>query len=256
MGSTTNSPWVASMKTTMAVTSNVPVWLPGVSACVVFAVVGVLISLHPRFRNRYTPRPAAPGQPTLFQRRPRGPAVMTTDVVGLLHFKSAAAWLGVIPGVVVAIPMMIGLPLPIAVPAAAAPLSLAALAYVRPKRAVQGCEVDIYGAITLIRGDVRIPFAPSRYRYIRMHTTQSGASNYPSMMVLYRETRPTIWTWLGSVLFPRVDEERVVLFFNRWHTAEGYFVGPRDMAALFYQACVRAGSTPIETNGGWEVRPR
>jgi len=181
---------------------------------------------------------------------------MTTDVVGLLHFKSAGAWLGVIPGVVVAIPMIIGLPLPIAVPVAAAPLLLAALAYLRPKRAVQGCEVDQFGAITLIRGDVRIPFVPNHFRYIRMHTTQSGALSYPSMMVLYRDMQPTIWTWLGSVLFPRVDDERVVLFFNRWHTAEGYFVGPRDLGALFYQACVRAGRSPIEANGSWEVRPR
>lgn len=214
--------------------SNVPVWLPGVSACAVFLVIGVLISLHPRFRKIY-----------------RG-----TDVVGVLHFNSAGAWMGVIPGLVVGVPMLIGLPLPINV-LAAVPLSLAALAYLRPKRAVQGCEVDQTGAITLTRGDVRIPFDPTYYRYIRMHENSSGMLDYPSMMVLYRDTQPTIWTWLGSVLFPRVDDERVVLLFNRWHTVDGYFVGPSTVGALFYRACVRAGRTPIATfEGGWEVRPQ
>ena len=215
--------------------SNMPVWLPGVSVCVVVLVVGVLISLHPRFRKIY-----------------RG-----TDVVGVLHFNSAAAWAGVIPGLVVGVPMLIGLPMPIAVPASAPPLLLAALAYLRPKRAVQSCEVDQTGAITLIRGDVRIPFDLNHFRYIRMHKNSSGMLDYPSMMVLYRDTQPTIWTWLGSVLFPRVDDERVVLFFNRWRTADGYFVGPSTVGALLYRACVRAGRTPIETfEGGWEVRPQ
>jgi hypothetical protein len=215
--------------------SNMPVWLPGVSVCVLVAVVGVLISLRPRFRRIY-----------------RG-----TVVVGVLHFNSAAAWAGVIPGLVVGVPMLIGLPLPISVPASAPPLLLAALAYLRPKRAVQGCEVDQTGAITLIRGDVRSPFNLTHYRYIRMHKNSSGLLDYPSMMVLYRGTQPTIWTWLGSVLFPRVDDERVVFFFNRWHTADGYFVGPSTLGALFYRACVRAGRTPIKTfDGGWEVRPQ
>lgn len=187
---------------------------------------------------------------------------MTTDVVGVLHFNSAAAWMGVIPGLFVGVPMLIGLPLPIAVPAAAGPLLVAALAYLRPKRAVQGCEVDPTGAITLIRRDLRIPFDLNHYRYVRMHKNlrgaySRGALDYPSMMVLYRDTEPSVWTWLGSVLFPRVDDERVVLFFNRWHTAEGAYVGPRDLAALFYQACVRAGRTPIKrADGGWAVRPQ
>jgi hypothetical protein len=151
--------------------------------------------------------------------------------------------------------MLIGLPLPISVPAAAPPLLVAALAYLRPKRAVQGCEVDQIGAITLTRGNVRIPFDLNHYRYIRMHQNSSGTLNYPSMMVLYRDTVPSVSTWLGSVLFPRVDDERVILFFNRWHTADGYFVGPGTLGALFYQACVRAGRTPIERgDGGWEVR--
>ena len=79
------------------------------------------------------------------------------------------------------------------------------------------------------------------------------------MLVLYRDTQPSLLTWLGSALFPRIDDERVVLFFNRWWDADGYFVGPNNLAALFFQACVRAGRTPREKDGffrasGWEVR--
>lgn len=80
--------------------SNTPVWLPGVLFVVVFLGAGVLMSLHPRFRNRYRPGPRAPGQPTPFQKRPRGPGVMSMDVVGLLHFKWAGAWPGVVCGLV------------------------------------------------------------------------------------------------------------------------------------------------------------
>jgi hypothetical protein len=52
---------------------------------------------------------------------------------------------------------------------------------------------------------------------------------------------------------------RAVLFFNRWWDADGYFVAPGNLAAVFYQACVRAGRTPTEREGffrasGWEVR--
>ena len=52
-------------------TSTMPVWLPGVLFVVVFLGVGVLISLHPRFRNSFRPSHQAAGQPTLFQKRPR-----------------------------------------------------------------------------------------------------------------------------------------------------------------------------------------
>jgi hypothetical protein len=185
---------------------------------------------------------------------------MYTDVVGLLHYKPmAAAWLGVVSwGVLLAL-VMVQMPLPIAMTVTPAALALAVLGYVRPKGAVHSCYVDQNGAITLIRRDVTIPFDLSRYRCIRMHNSRSGSMTYPSMLVLYRDTRPSMWTWLASVLFPRVDDERVVLFFNRWWDADGYFVGPRDLAALFYRACVRAGRTPTERrsffgSSGWEVR--
>ena len=116
------------------------------------------------------------------------------------------------------------------------------LAYLRPKRAVQRCYVDQNGALTLVRGDAAIPFDLNHYRYVRMHSSRPRyGSPYPSMMVLYRDTQPSMRTWLGSVLFPRVDDERIVSFFYRWFDADGYLVAPHDLAALFYQACVRAG---------------
>ena len=92
--------------------------------------------------------------------------MMSMDVVGLLHFKSAGWWLGAVSGVAMA-----QMPLPIAVPATAAALRLAVLAYLRPKRAVQSCNVDQNGALTLMRGDVRIPFL-NHYRYIRLYSAK------------------------------------------------------------------------------------
>jgi len=72
---------------------------------------------------------------------------------------------------------------------------------------------------------------------------------------------------VGSALFPRVDDERVVLFFNRWRTADGFFVGPRDLAALFIKPASAPGTrrhtghTPTQRNNffispGWDVRPQ
>jgi hypothetical protein len=66
------------------------------------------------------------------------------------------------------------------------------------------------------------------------------------------------------VLWPRVTEERVALFFNRWWDADGHLIGPRDMAGVFYQAWARGGRTPTKIPSlfggwfgarGWEVRP-
>ena len=170
-----------------------PVWLPGVLFVVVFLGVGVLISLHPRFRNSFRPSHQAAGQPTLFQKRPRGPGVMSMDVVGLLHLKSAGWWLGAVSGVALALAMA-QMPLPIAVPATAAALLFAVLAYLRPKRAVQSCNVDQNGALTLMRGDVRIPFDLNHYRYIRLYSAKNRAIIYPSMLVLYRDVKPSMWT--------------------------------------------------------------
>ncbi|WP_152531253.1 hypothetical protein [Mycobacterium sp. UM_CSW] len=221
-----------------------PPWLPSVLFMAAFVIVGVGISLHPRFRNLYRARPAAQG--------PRGGA-------GLWHYKPmVGAWLGVVSPCVVLALVTVQLPLPLAVTATPAVLLVAALGFPRPRGAIQSCYVDHNGSITLIRGDGAIPFDLNHFRCVRMYSSQSRTMTYPSMLVLYRNPRPGVWAWLSSVLLPRVDDERVVVFFNRWWDADGYFVGPHDVAALFYQACARAGRTPTERrspsgNRGWEV---
>jgi hypothetical protein len=185
---------------------------------------------------------------------------MPPEVLGLLHYKPmVAAWIGVVSCCLLLALVAVQMPWPIPVTVTPVALLVAVLAYLRPRGAVQSCYVDQNGNITLIRRDVTIPFDLNRFRCIRMYSSQSEATDFPSMLVLYRDARPSMWTWAGSVLFPRVDDERVVLFFNRWRDGDGYFVGPRDMAALFYRACVCAGRTPAERNSffgasGWEVR--
>ncbi|WP_156622966.1 hypothetical protein [Mycobacterium sp. 1164966.3] len=244
--------------------SNMPAWLPSYLIAGGFLVValltGLVLSFHPRFKNRYRGRPAT-AQPTLFQKRTRGPSVMSTSVVGLLHFKPAGWLIWPICGVALGL-FTVQLPLLEAVPATAALLLVVVIAYLRPKRAVQCCYVDENGALTLMRRDVTIPFDLNHFRYVRLYNAEwrDTESSTPGMLVLRRDTRPSPWTWLSSVLLPRVDDERVVLFCSRWWDADGYFVGPRDMAALFFQACERAGRLPTILNhffgsDGWEVRP-
>lgn len=185
---------------------------------------------------------------------------MSTSVGGLLHFRSMGwliwALLGVVLGVVI-----VQVPSPEGVFVMPAMLLMVVLTYLRPKCAVQSCYVDQDGAITLIRGGVRIPFDLNHFRYVRMYNSQqdTDSSPPPGMLVLCRDTAPSPWTWVSSFLFPRVDEQRVVLFFSRWRDAEGYLVGPRDMSALFFQACVRAGHPPTILEHSfdpdtWEVR--
>ena len=233
--------------------SGMPPWLPSMLFLTAFFTIGVLISLHPRFRNMYRARPAAPGQP-------RGAGAVSTKIVGLWHYKPMmGAWIGVVSSCLVLALVTVQLPLPIAVTATPAVLLVAALGYLRPRGAVQSCYIDHNGSITLIRRDKAIPFDLNHFRCVRMHSSRSKMMTYPSMLVLYRDAQAGVWAWPSSVLFPRVDDERVVVFFNRWWDADGYFVGPRDMAALFYQACQRAGRTPTERRSffgvpGWEVR--
>jgi hypothetical protein len=255
----------------------------GLVMVVGFLVVGTLVSWvlskSPTYTRRFRVAPGAVAgsrPPPLGARQ--GPGVMSMNVVGLLHFKSAAAKAGIIPGVVVAIggaiggvgaivgPAAIGgvqTGLQVAVPAIAGGLLVAFLAYLRPKGAVQSCYVDQNGAITLMRGDVQFPFDFTHYRYVRMDcssTNTYGFGSGPQMLVLYRDKPPNFVNRWGSIWFPRVNDERAVLFFHGWRTAEGYFVGGYDLAALFYQACVRAGRTPVELDHffakpSWEVRP-
>src|SRR4051812_15032566 len=105
-----------------AMTSNMPVWLPGVAIVVALFVVGTSIAVY-----RYV------------RRRPRWTTVadLVTDGVAVLHFKrTAASWLGVYSCLVCVLPLALT-PRPVAVAGTAAALSLAVLAYLRPTRAVQ-----------------------------------------------------------------------------------------------------------------------
>jgi hypothetical protein len=247
--------------------NDVPPWLPSVLFLTVFFTGGVLISLHPSIRNRYRTRPAETAQQIGFRevRGPTGPGAVSTTIVGLLHYKPmVGAWIGVVSWCLFLALGMVQMPLPIALLGTPAVLFIAVLAYRRPRGAVQRCDVHPNGAITLTRGDVSIALDLNNFRYVRMHNANTKYTTYPSMLALYRDTRPSRGTHLGGMLWPRVTEERVVLFFNRWWDADGYLIGPRDMAGVFYQACARAGRTPTKIPSlfggwfgarGWEVRP-
>jgi hypothetical protein len=241
------------------VASNTPIWLPSYLIAGGFIalalLVGLVLSFHPRFKNRYRGRPAR-DQPTLFQgRHRRGPSAMSTSVGGLLYFKSAGWLIWAICGVALGL-FTVQLPLLEAVPATAALLLMVFSAYLRPKGAVQSCHVDQNGVITLTRRGVTIPFDLNHFRYVRMYNSEGGDTETPGMLVLYHDTPPSIFTRWSSILWPRCDDGRVVVLFNRWWDADGYFVGPRDMAALFFQACERAGRPPtILGSDTWEVRP-
>lgn len=246
-------------------------WL-GLVMVVGFLVVGTLVSWvlskSPTYTRRFR---VAPGAVTGSRPPPlgarQGPGVMSMNIVGLLNFTSAAAKAAIIPGVIVAIGgfgAVFGVQtgLQAAVPVIAGGLLFASLAYLRPKGAVQSCYVDQNGSITLSRGDVQFPFDFTHYRYVRMDcssTNTYGFGSGPQMLTLYRDKPPNFVNRWGSIWFPRVNDERAVLFFHGWRTAEGYFVGGYDLAALFYQACVRAGRTPVEVDHffakpSWEVR--
>jgi hypothetical protein len=241
--------------------SNVPPWLPSVLGVTAFLTIGFLIGLHPSIRNRYRARPM-PGQPNVFQARPRGPGVVRTAVGGLLHYKPMmGAWIGVVSWCVLLALVAVQMPLPIAIAMTPATVVVAVLAYLRPKGAVQSCYIDQNGAITLIRRDVAVPFDLNHYRWVRMYSTRNKMIYViPSMLVMLRDRRPGLFTRLASMFFPSVDNERVVLFFNRWWDADGYFIGPNDLAGVFYQACARAGHTPKIKPGifrapDWEAGP-
>src|SRR5690348_16075210 len=141
--------------------SNVPPWLPGVLFCVVVGIVAVAISLHPRFRNRYRTRPVQPGQPNLFQggRPASRPDLMFTQVAGLLHYKPMmGAWFSIVSVCAFLAMVTTQMPLPIAITTTPVWVSIAVLAYLRPRRAVRSFYVDPTRGITLTRGQVNVPF--------------------------------------------------------------------------------------------------
>ena len=136
------------------------------------------------------------------------------------------------------------------------------LSLMRPTRAAQQCSVERNLAITLIRGSREIPLDLNQYRYVRMHisTTRYGSS-FPSMLVFNRDTRPGAGTLLSSMLFPRVDDGRIVLFHNRWYNPDGAIIPPGTVDDFFLDTCSRAGYEPqfmkkwYKTGTNWEVRP-
>jgi hypothetical protein len=185
------------------------------------------------------------------------------DIVGVWHFKSATRWIGVACGAFVALAAD-RTSLEVAAPILAAGLLVIVYSFWRPSRAAQRCTVDPNLYVTFGRGDREIPLDLNHYRYVRMHV---GASRYgstlPSMTVFDRDSRAGLGTLLSSTVFPRFDDARIVLFHNRWRTADGALIPPSLADDFFRDACRRAGYEPVHTktlvsaghNGPWEVRP-
>jgi hypothetical protein len=253
---------------------------------VAFLGVGTLLSLLFRRRNMRvvsTRQPtqqagqfAPPGYPS--QPPPTHPY---GELVGLWNFKSAVRWVGVWIGVIIgagAVTMPLSVVL---LPAGAfkngniAPTLLAAIAsgavglllivysVWRPSRAVQHCRVDERLAVTVMRGGREIPLDLNHYRYVRMHvTTERGGWNRASMLVIQRDRRPGVGALVSSILFPRVDDGRIVLFYYKWWTADGAYIPYTVLDDFFRDVCRRAGHEPrfmdrfwILGEQPWEVRP-
>jgi hypothetical protein len=186
-----------------------------------------------------------------------------SDLVGLWHFKSAGRWPGVICGVVLGFGV-ISVPLskfmlPPAVYASADKKELLLTALIsgaigipliayslwRPTRAVQHCSLDPNCFLTFGRHGLGYPLDLRHYRYARTHISRGRyGSAWPSMLVLDRDSPPGIGTLLSSMLFPRVDERRIVLFHNRWWTDAGALIGPNELDDFFIYTCMRAGYPP------------
>jgi hypothetical protein len=201
------------------------------------------------------------------------------DLVGVWHFKSAASWVGVVVGVVlgsgaISIPFsMVTMPAAFdsgdtsqavvsAMWSGAVGLSLIVYSLWRPARAAQQCNVDRNLFITLSRGGREIPLDFRQYRYVRMHVSQTRyGRNFPSMMVFDRDSPPGMGTLLSSMLLPRFDEGRIVLFHSRWTTAEGAMIGVDRLDDFFLDTCRRAGFDPhfrrtwfTVGRPGWDAR--
>jgi hypothetical protein len=200
--------------------------------------------------------------------------------VGVWHFKSAARWAGVICGVVlgfgaISIPFsMVAQPMLFegedkssaflaALASGAVGLSLISYSLWRPTRAAQQCSVDQRLAVTLGRGGREIPLDLNHYRYVRMHVSNpSYGRNYASMLVFDRDRRPGVGTLLSSILFPRFDDGRIVLFYINWTTTAGVRISHTRADEFFRDVCRRAGHEPrimkrfwSYGTDPWEVRP-
>jgi hypothetical protein len=80
------------------------------------------------------------------------------------------------------------------------------------------------------------------YRYVRMHVSQTRyGGTHPSMLVFDRDSPPHAGTLLSSMLFPRFDDGRIVLFLMNWTTAAGARIGYKRVDDFFVDTCQRAG---------------
>lgn len=207
--------------------------------------------------------------------------VRSRDVRGVLHFKARKNVMGLLSAILLlaAFPVLLSAAtgfrigrhgeLEKALLGMVVPLLLLVVAYwlaaVKDLLAVRCCEVDGNGMITLIRGARRIPFDVNHYRYCRMYRWVWGASrrsglpsknSVPGMLILSRDAPLTFLSALGTHLFPRVSEERAIVFFQYWRMADGSWVAPDALAEVFRKACVRAGRTPLSVEygtSGWEL---
>lgn len=233
---------------------------------VLFLGGGTLLSFLMSRRKRFTvaagqsrQQPGA-GQPTYPALSP--PTQPYADLVGLWHFKSAASWIGVVIGVVFGIGAF-QLPLQAGIPLMAAVLLLIFLSLARPTRAVRQCNVEPNLAITFIRGSRVIPLDFNHYRYVRMHVSNPRyGSNFPSMLVFSRDSRPGAVVLFNSMLWPRVDDGRIVFLYSKWFNADGAMIPITLLDDFFRDICRRAGHEPHMRKaewsigpGGWEVRP-
>ena len=124
-------------------------------------------------------------------------------------------------------------------------LSLITYSLWRPTRAAQQCTVDRNLFITLGRDGREIPLDFRHYRYVRMHVSQSRfGRTHPSMLVFDRDSPPGIGTLLSSMLLPRFDEGRIVLFLMSWTTAAGARIAYDRVDDFFIDTCRRAGLEP------------
>ena len=226
------------------------VWLGG------GLVVGMLMSRRKSYRRML----AATAESYRAQQLPG--AQPWGDLVGVWHFKSAARLVGVVCGVVlgfgaISIPFsMVAQPALFesedisgavlsAIASGAVGLSLISYSLWRPTRAAQQCSVDRNLFITLGRGGREIPLDFRQYRYVRMHVSQSRfGSTSPSMLVFDRDSAPGMGTLLTSMLFPRFDEERIVLFHMSWTTDAGARIAYDRVDDFFIDTCRRAGYEP------------
>lgn len=153
-------------------------------------------------------RTAAPASPVYPYTS--SPTQAYTELVGQWHFKSITRWLGFIW---------------------------------RPTLAVQQCNVHPNLSITVGRDGREIPLDLHHYRYARMHAVTNRHSRTPSVLVLDRDSPPGFGTLLGSMLFPRVDDRRIVLFYNRWWNGDALIL-PGQLDDFIRDTCRRAGYEP------------